>query len=63
MYVSLPDGKYHDTAEAAARAMTSPWGWATLAQAIARLQVGDELDVDDERSIVRLSGVNHDAPA
>jgi hypothetical protein len=44
--------------EAALTAGKQAWNWNPLGQALRALKPGDELDVDSETSIIRLTGNN-----
>lgn len=48
------------TKEAALAAGASPFNWLHLATAIAQLDIGDELSVDHDISVFRISGQDID---
>jgi len=59
--VSSETSSYAATSEQAAHeAGAKPWNWKTLANAIHKLELGDELSVDHDISVFRISGKDID---
>lgn len=59
--VSSESSTYAETTKQAALAAgVSPFDWLHLAVAIAQLDVGDELSVDDDISVFRITGKDLD---
>lgn len=59
LVISDKEITYHDTATAAAIAAGCyPWDWFKTRNAIAALNMGDELDVTATTSVLRISGTN-----
>lgn len=59
--VSSEMSTYAPTSESAALlAGAAPWNWKTLANAIHALTLGDELSVDNDISVFRISGKDID---
>lgn len=55
MFLLVPDDRQFDTNSQASAAVRPAWDQAQLAKALSTLQPGDELEIDDARSFIRLS--------
>lgn len=54
-FLLVPDDRMFDTNSQAAEAVLPAWNSALLAKALSALQPGDELEIDDAQSFIRLS--------